>query len=339
MKGYFSQLARHTGLSFGNQPKGAGRVSSEPAVKAGPRASAAPIEVNEVVFTGASPAVAPEVSSNTISGAGKITDGATQAASSVTPNEVIPRDTTNAVADTNQNTSLMQTETGDLHDTVVIPDASFSHVAAPDESRVRFITSEPAEPLPEQVVFNERPFDQSLSRPLTDAEPQRLTDTETVQTHTMEFGQQSGQPRDVAVDVQEVEIVDPVEPSPTNEEKPLQNDRRQLFQNHLKEVIAWITSPPEEVDHPLQAFDAPEVQQTTSNVFIREQERSSRQAITPREPQVQDLSLSIGTISIVVEEPKQDHPVSLTPPPSTQTSPQPVAPEPTRLSRYYLRNL
>ena len=351
MKGYFSQLARHTGLSFGNQPKVAVGVSNEPAVKTGPKASA-PIEVEEVVFTAAPPAVASEVSTSTLSGADKTTDAAGEAASFVTPNEVVPHETTSAIANTNQNAMLMQTESGSLHDTVVIPDTSVSHVIAPDESRVQFVTSEPAEPITERVFFSERPFDQSPSRLITNAEPQRLAETETVVAHTEEFGQQpEDETRDVSVDVQEVrsvEIIDPVEthPSqPANIKDPLQNDRRQLFQNQLKEVIAWITSPPDEVEQSPQALETtPGVigaQQTTSNVFVREpeQRRPLAQSITPREPQVQDLSLSIGTISIVVEEPRQDHPVSLTPPPVTQTSPQPAAPEPTRLSRYYLRNL
>ena len=46
---------------------------------------------------------------------------------------------------------------------------------------------------------------------------------------------------------------------------------------------------------------------------------------------------AIGTISIVIEEPKQTAPTALPAPPRVERSPERPASEPTRLSRYYLR--
>ncbi len=56
----------------------------------------------------------------------------------------------------------------------------------------------------------------------------------------------------------------------------------------------------------------------------------------PESLEVQDLNLSIGTISIVIEEPKQA-PVAIATRPKWDRSPEGTTSEPTRLSRYYLR--
>jgi hypothetical protein len=56
----------------------------------------------------------------------------------------------------------------------------------------------------------------------------------------------------------------------------------------------------------------------------------------PEALEVQDLNLSIGTISIVIEEPKQTASAALPAPPRVERSPERPASEPTRLSRYYL---
>ena len=57
----------------------------------------------------------------------------------------------------------------------------------------------------------------------------------------------------------------------------------------------------------------------------------------PEGLEVQDLSLSIGTISIVIEEPAQTVPAAIPAPPRADGLPEPPASQPTRLSRYYLR--
>jgi hypothetical protein len=218
-----------------------------------------------------------------------------------------------------------------------------SQPGAPEESRIQFSEPQTAKSPKEQVFFREHPIDRSPSQ-LT-SEPQAA---ERIESHVELRQQQANETPDSSVDHQEVQsvrIINPVDagsPEAANvkDETRVQRDRRQIFQQQLKEVMAWISSPSEEVEQSPQAFEVIEAPQT-SDAFVheREQRGSPERSISRREPQVQDLSLSIGTISIVVEEPKQDHPVSLTPPPATHTSPQPVAPEPTRLSRYYLRNL
>ena len=340
MKGYFGQLARRTGLSFRNQSAVGGHVASQPAVSSGPKKGAAPIEVEEVVFTSAPAAATSDVSTREISGASKIAGSENQAASLFTPHETFaaPHERVSTFRDASPITESQQ-------QTASIPNTALSQPSAPDESRIQFVASEPQTPKSptEQVFFSEHPIDSSPRQLI--AEPQAVR---RIESHVELRQQPANDTPDSSVDLQEVRNVrvikpaEPTAPKPANvkDEKPLQQDRRQIFQNQLKEVMAWINSPPDEVEQSPETFEVTEIQQT-SNAFAseREQGRSPERSITPSEPQVQDLSLSIGTISIVVEEPKQDHPVSLTPPPATHTSPQPVAPEPTRLSRYYLRNL
>jgi len=231
--------------------------------------------------------------------------------------------------------------------TAEIPGNTLSEESVPHESRVRFVAPEPeaTKPATEQVFFDERPFDQSALTLSVESQP--LTEeTVTVEISAEELQQPDHETRDSSVrhhEVQSVEIVNQVDarPKPANANVADAPDRepRRIFQDQLKEVIAWITSPPEEVEQ--TTFEAIEAQHDTNHVVIREREqpRSAERPSKASEPHVNDLSLSIGTISIVVEEPKQDFPVSIAPAPTTHTSPQPVAPEPTRLSRYYLRNL
>jgi hypothetical protein len=153
-------------------------------------------------------------------------------------------------------------------------------------------------------------------------------------------------------------------------------EREMIVHSYLKEVRAWVAAPPELDQRELERQrDAerppaghrdvfalePEVEPTAaprpgrpealerqrvaerppaghSDVFALEPEteptapRSGR----PEALEVQDLNLSIGTISIVIEEPKQTAPAALPTSPRADRSPERPASEPTRLSRYYL---
>ena len=339
MKGYFGQLARRTGLSIGNQGSVAGRSASTPGVATAAKASApvAPIHVEEVVFTASSPAVDTDGSASKTSVTTAASEGKHHAASVVTPNDgfTSPLEAVSPVADVEQHGSLGQAETS--RDTVEIPDSRLAQETAPHETQIHFVDPEPETLTTEQVFFDARPFDQS---PLTVSE-----ETSIVVSAAEELQPPHDETRDSSVsvhEVQSVEILSTLEsPNPANANVAGAPERepRRIFQEQLKEVIAWITSPPEEVEQ--TTFEVIEAQRDTSKAIIqeREEKRPVDRPANNNEPQINDLSLSIGTISIVVEESKQNFPVSLTPAPTTHTPLPPVAPEPTRLSRYYLRNL
>jgi hypothetical protein len=152
--------------------------------------------------------------------------------------------------------------------------------------------------------------------------------------------QRSGFEGTVAADRTEQETVDRIPALPAL-------DREVAVRSYLKEVTAWVAAT-EEMD--TTVFDsASEISHDSgtlaqrNNVFRIEPRFDARQVTTPEslvgehQPQVQDVSLSIGSISIVIEEPRAE---SATPAVTTQPRAERTqtsgAPEPTRLSRYYL---
>jgi len=116
---------------------------------------------------------------------------------------------------------------------------------------------------------------------------------------------------------------------------PLAVEHARFAQTQLKEVIAWVTANPTNVEEePL-----PEILIASRSVSgeapAAQLDSLSTQPTRAQAPEIQDFSLSIGNISIVIDEPKQDAPTLPTPPPTIERLPE-VANRPTDLSRYYL---
>lgn len=122
-----------------------------------------------------------------------------------------------------------------------------------------------------------------------------------------------------------------------------QLEREVTFQNYLKEVRTWVAAPPVTDERELEHQSRPEAQPLERNrgLFALDQEMNT--ASSPlhsrrQEQAVQDLSLSIGTISIVIEEPKRETPVPPPPPARAEGTAERTTSESTSLSRYYLRS-
>jgi len=117
------------------------------------------------------------------------------------------------------------------------------------------------------------------------------------------------------------------------------SEREITAHSYLEEVRAWVAAPPD-LDHREleRQRDAQRLPAGHDDVFALEPEAESTSPRSgrPEALEVQDLNLSIGTISIVIEEPKQTAPAPLPVPPRADRSPERPASEPTRLSRYYL---
>jgi hypothetical protein len=118
--------------------------------------------------------------------------------------------------------------------------------------------------------------------------------------------------------------------------------REETFQNYLREIVDWVSAPPvTEAEALEQGPRAPA--QTGENLFVVKHDGdaplASRPGPTEEGPEVQDLNLSIGTISVVIEEQKQQTAV-LPPalPPRAESPAAQAATERTSLSRYYLRS-
>ncbi|HKC66425.1 MAG TPA: hypothetical protein VKB86_22470 [Pyrinomonadaceae bacterium] len=117
------------------------------------------------------------------------------------------------------------------------------------------------------------------------------------------------------------------------------------FQDYFREVIEWVSAPPETLERPLEPESNADAR-TTKNPLAAEDESpaprsSSIYSLAREEPEVLDLNLSIGTISVVIEEQEKQ---TATPPPivashgSDDRRSSRTGVEPTSLSRYYLRS-
>jgi hypothetical protein len=146
--------------------------------------------------------------------------------------------------------------------------------------------------------------------------------------------------------VDETAALAPGAPSDSVDDEPAQ--RETIVRNYLKEVRAWVSAPPElDQRQPEGRRDAERLpalavaEQFLANrgdafPLDREVRRPTHLPTVSETLDVQDLNLSIGTVSIVIEEPKQIAPAGLQPPPRVDGPRERPASEPTRLSRYYL---
>jgi hypothetical protein len=354
MKGYFSQLARHTGISFDTtRTTAAGSFSIEPGVAA--RSAVTPIDVEEVAFTTSS-----QTNDSDVSEARKVSDIGNQGATAVSPGKFFATNTESTVS-TIEGASSMQTEPGLPHKASAIPGTDVSPAPSLEETRIQFTDSQPETEesrvafAKEQFFSGEQPFDQFPGKPTVEMDPRESIERdEIVAGRLRALGDEAPRyetqvPRVENPEVQRLEARSSEEPPPPQpagkkerSEAALadQLERDRIGRDQIKEVMAWVAATPEDVEKELWSTSPIEAQPEAGDLLARERGPhlpSSRQPVGAKEAEVQDLSLSIGSISIVIEEPKRDVPVSLTPVPTADRSER-AAPEPTRLSRYYLRN-
>jgi hypothetical protein len=119
------------------------------------------------------------------------------------------------------------------------------------------------------------------------------------------------------------------------------SERELIVLNYMKEVRAWVAAPPVIDETPPESVEWSEATPARRDVFVFEHEQESDVSAFPHhdraaEPQVQDVSLSIGNISIVIEEPASNAPSPVATPPAAARSPELSMSEPTSLSRHYL---
>jgi hypothetical protein len=124
--------------------------------------------------------------------------------------------------------------------------------------------------------------------------------------------------------------------------------RNEEVGGYLKEVMEWISARPDtdDEDRSAQISDAfaegaagatDAAEAKYRGLQLINESRAAAQVEQTRDPDIQNTTLSIGTISIVVEDPSGQTPLPA--PIQTQSaSPSAAATEPTNLSRYYLRS-
>lgn len=336
MKGYFSQLAQHTGLSFEHaDATAASNLDATPAALAQQPGSEppAPLHVEEITFSVPAAPAPPETSvdgleglrideSKTISTQDEAQSGQTESSddkhstsSSQMPPTLIETPRESAFEESSIQFTKTESSTREASEQYVEKQThtnSERSVHFSDEPLDEALESGPKEKL-EGVEIVTRRF---VGRDETRAGNKPATRLEGVGRES-----NAGEPSDAMLDAR--------------------MEREVFVHNYLKEVRAWVAATPliEEEEYKQQRESKTPREGSDALMLEHEAEASSvSQDARAAELEVQDLNLSIGSISIVIEEPKQSVAASLAPPPRVESVPARAASEPTRLSRYYLRN-
>ena len=349
MSGYFSHLAHHTGLSFERGAnKSASSFAAEPAVAVQGSESGPPnpLYVEEIAFTSAPAPVTVESNSErraTLSERDRAAAGTTDVRSL-------------KQTESKEDDRLQSAEATAKRPMDVSPGVSWedSRIAFTDPASAtrnspahfaveNFPASEPPATRPDEASSAER---QSLSQEsiVIPYDSIEMVESRSAARNPEAQGRQA--PR--------LETKDAGQPKPTGDRQPADAvrdehvERETIVHNYLKEVRAWVSAPPELEQRELEwrrdaerspaPHGAEQSPATQSEVFAleREVQPASRRPARSESLEVQDLNLSIGTISIVIEEPKQIAPVAVQAPARVDSPRERPASEPTRLSRYYL---
>jgi hypothetical protein len=279
MKGYFSQLARHTGLRFADS-----RASRNRTI-----APVAPLHVEEVAMV--SPAM--------------------PSAEAPTREEPVAQATVVQKVETAKPPKAEQVSVHELAPTESIEQRAVESVAIE-----RPITS-----AADNTEIKQDHYESRVEQVEVERAPQTQTPAPVVKTVEQKVEMEA--PHEVS----EVEITDPVE-------------REVLVRQYLREVRAWVAASPmpedESVSESQQSWTE---QQPESVAFTVARESIPTAQPEPREQiDVHDMNLSIGNISIVIEEPQPAAPAVIAPTPSAPPPQPQTRHEPISLSRYYLRS-
>ena len=346
MSGYFSQLARHSGV--GVEPGatiGAGGVAAEP-MTAVPRIeaeAAGPLEVDEITVTAGA---APDADAVRSRDARIVVepDPATAAPVSHAPGRARVED-----------------------DVPIPPGVAPRKPRHPDTPSAALREDRPPEPT--EAPRSARTPPPRAADELSRADESPPSRTERGPDHEVALAPAPSEararrtvPRESSMrhDRPDAASHDAGETRPTpNREQPAnreqEDDGDTIMRGYLREVRAWVAASPTfeqpesfwdgdveralPTERPRRVLDAraePASRDDDSYAVGSERRAVASPAAPPAELEVQDLSLSIGTISIVVEEPVHVAPVAVPSPARADRSPAAPGPVPTRLSRYYL---
>jgi hypothetical protein len=129
-----------------------------------------------------------------------------------------------------------------------------------------------------------------------------------------------------------------VSAQPANDLNPRDPIGREiLVRQYLREVREWVAAPPTLIsDLPEKEVTQPNSQGQAESIASEREREPSQAATQATQPDVHETSLSIGSISVVIEDPKPAATTIAPTPSAPKTQPQ-TQPEPISLSRYYLQ--
>ena len=316
MKGYFSQLARHTGLRFTNSAR-----PTSPALRTQRPSPSSPLHVEEVTLVApastASNLFPKDAPASATALPEKVETTHTQIQQPVETSETASSPRAKGAETAQTDRSVPSTGFSPTFSTAVLSaDVPIPSTETPGEAasapiefeNVRHLSTEP------QSASLER----NIQRDQISAKP---GEAETNQTKT------ESTPRIV----NDLNPGDPV-------------DREVLVRQYLREVRAWVAAPPTLVaDVPeneivQESHLTSEWQPESIATLTTERESPSAKQTTQRDHiDVHETSLSIGSISVIIEDPKPNV-TTIAPIPNAPRAPQSQSqPEPISLSRYYLQ--
>ena len=319
MKGYFSQLARHTGLHFTsaaqlNAPSSA--AQSVPTAGAQSVPPASPLHVEEVTLVAPTTTAPASDKPNVVQHETIRSTDTTQAVATVQP-DLPSTPPPSEPFSTNAQLSASPHESGRHNE------PHQSTAASIETENVQRLSTELQSPVLERNV--ER--DHISTRSSNDEVPLEHVEANFV-TATSETFASLPASHQTKTESAEQAVNDPVE-------------REILVRQYLREVRAWVAAPPIEIpdvpEHQLaQENSASAWQPENTTTFNREPLQPSAQTTQRTDLDVQETSLSIGTISVVIEDPKPAA-ATIAPLPTAPVAQPQTQPEPISLSRYYLQ--
>ena len=290
MKGYFGQLARHTGLRFGDS-----RASRTRAV-----APVSPLHVEEVTMVSPTTPIA-EVASR---------------------DEPVAVQT--AVAQKIETAQQPKVEQNSIEE--IAPTESIEH-----ESVQSVAIEQPITLAADNTDIKQDHHELHVEQVEVERAPQIQTPAPMVKTVEVSVPAQSVSEQKVETEapheVSEVAVTDPVE-------------REVLVRQYLREVRAWVAASPMPEDESVSESQQSWTEQQPESVAFTVARESVPTPQVERHDQidVHDMNLSIGNISIVIEEPQPAAPAVIAPTPSAPPPQPQTRHEPISLSRYYLRS-
>ena len=310
MKGYFSQLARHTGLRF---PNGANATS--PAAGTQRPAPASPLHVEDVTFV---PPTATTLGPNNLDVVQHRTPETTQTTQTHTAE---PRTPSAFSEPPSAEVQLSAPQTEPREST-----------ATPIETKdVRPLSTEHQSPFPGPNVERDHSFEMPVNGAKLEHVEAKLVAPVSETTSALASSHEGDQPKVPAQPVSDLDPRDSVE-------------REVLVRQYLREVRAWVAAPPTPIpdipENPIvEEHDSTtewQPQRVTTYAPDRAPLSTSPQPAQPDRIDVHETSLSIGSINIVIEDPKPNVMTIAPAPAAPPAQPQPQS-EPTSLSRYYLQ--
>jgi hypothetical protein len=344
MKGYFSQLARHTGFTLGVggvtsaiSPSG----SRTPPARPAGHDEVSPLHLDEVTFTSPSQSAADtsERTTEGIVGHPSLAPISEQGSETISEGpagsrQVRTSELTEPPAENEPKTQMEFSPGFSFEESITSESrASASHAFPDAEDSGGQITSV----ISEEYFSTAQTLDLEQPSERVAAFEDRYATTEYQPAAPLD---QDQPPRPMEAEVQRsMQATEPDERRDTGSE--VETDRHVILRNYLKEVRDWIAAPPAMEETEIEFLTAAETPPRSRNPAGLERGATAA-APAPRhdleEPKLQDLSLSIGTISIVIEEPRKEVLIQQAPPANPERVLDRTTNESTDLSRYYLRS-